>query len=409
MNRRAARGVRGLMAAAVAVAAQAIGGMPAARAADGVFEIPVIESLTGSGAFLGTQEHDALVILEKSVNKSGGIHGQPIRFAFHDDQSNPQVAVQITSGIVAEQPPVIIGSSLVSACNAMGPLVKGGPVMYCHSAGIHPPAGGYVFTSSVSTLDQAHALIRYFRMKGWTRLALATSTDATGQDADRGFDALLANPENADIKLVERVHFNINDVSVAAQMEHVRAAGPQAFIVWSTGSPAGTIFRGLVQAGITLPVGTTGGNMTYEQMKQFAAFLPKELYLPSSLWPVAQKGRVPLDAEVERLQKEFFAAYAEAGKTPDEGSVLAWDPGLIIVEALRKLPPGATAQQLRDTLLHLKGQPGIDGIYDYEKTPQRGLSLDETLVTRWMPEAGLWDVVSQPTGIPLGATTAVAH
>ena len=39
-----------------------------------------------------------------------------------------------------------------------------------------------IFTSSVSTFDQARALVRYFRMKGWTRLALATSTDATGQE-----------------------------------------------------------------------------------------------------------------------------------------------------------------------------------------------------------------------------------
>ena len=35
-----------------------------------------------------------------------------------------------------------------------------------------------------------------------------------------------------------------------------------------------------------MPAGTTGGNMTYAQMQQFAAFLPKELYLPATLWPV---------------------------------------------------------------------------------------------------------------------------
>lgn len=391
---------KGLALVSICLFSWVLAAAPAAPAAQ-PYEIHVVGSLTGYGAFLGTQEHDALVIAQEVINKTGGIHGQPVNFVFHDDQSSPQVAVQITSGILASHPTVIMGSTLVAACNAMGPLVKNGPVMYCHSAGIHPPENGYVFTSSVSTFDQAQALVNYFRMRGWTRLALATSTDATGQDADRGFDKLMAQPENKDIKLVERVHFNVNDVTVSAQMEHVRAANPDAFIVWSTGSPAGTIFRGLEQAGITLPVGTTGGNMTYAQMHQFAAYLPKELYLPSSLWPAGATNHVTLPAEITTHQKEFFAAFKAAGKQPDEGSVLAWDPAMVIVEALRALPPGATAQQLRDHLIHLAGQSGIDGSYDYAKSPQRGLSLKDTIVTRWKADAEQWDVVSQPSGIPL--------
>jgi branched-chain amino acid transport system substrate-binding protein len=365
------------------------------------FDLPVIVSTTGQGAFLGRQVYDALELFEKGVNKSGGIHDRPVHMHFHDDQTDPQIAVQLMNEVMAAHPPLVLGSTLVADCNAMAPLAAHGPVEYCFSPGIHPAAGSYVFTSSTSTLDLAKALVRFFRLKGWTRLALATSTDATGQDADRGFADVLADPENKDVQLLARVHFNVSDVSVAAQMEQVRAAKPQAVIVWTTGSPAGTVLRGLVQAGIDVPVGTTGGNMTFAQMKLLAAYLPKEFYFPSAEWPVNGDPRVTLDAGVTAKQKEYYAAFAEAGLKPDEGSVLAWDPATLVVDALRALPPGADATQLRDYLLHRDKLSGVNGVYDFVKTPQRGLSLDDVVITRWDAGAKRWIVMSQPAGAPL--------
>jgi branched-chain amino acid transport system substrate-binding protein len=381
----------------------ALGTVQAAPAqAEDFYDIPVINALTGGGAFLGMEEHDALQLVEKLTNKTGGIHGKTLRFVFHDDQSSPQVGVQLLNDAIATHPAIIMGSSLVGTCNAMSPLVQDtGPVMYCFSAGIHPTEGSYVFVAGVSTHDQAIALVRYFRLKGWTKLATITSTDATGQDADKGFDDLLALPENTDLKLVTRAHFNPADVSAAAQLEQITASKPQAVVAWSTGSPVATAFRGIVQAGYAGPVGTTGGNMTYAQMHRFAEFLPKELYLPAPEWPVNGDPRIKLDPKVAQKQKELYAAYADAGLKPDEGSLLGWDPAIIVVEALRKLPAGASAAQLRDYLLHLKGEAGANGIYDYEATPQRGLSLDDVLVTRWDAAADRWHVVAQPGGAPL--------
>jgi len=371
------------------------------EAAESAYDIHVIVAITGGGSFLGKEEQQALVLAEKTVNRSGGIHGKPLRFVFHDDQSNPQLAVQLATEVVALHPAVIMGSTLVATCNAMAPLVKNGPVMYCFSAGIHPAPGSYVFTAGNSTHDQAAALIRYFRLKGWTHLALMTSTDATGQDADRGFDELMSQPGNSDIKVVEHPHFNPADVSVSAQIERIKAAGPQAIVGWATGSPSATIFRGVAQAGIDVPMGTTGGNMTYAQMRQFAAFLPKALYLPASEWPIGPEGRGGLDPAVAAKQKEFYAAFAEAGMKPDEGSILAWDPAGIVVDALRALPETATATELHDRLVQLKAYAGVAGIYDFVKSPQRGLSLDNVIITRWNPAGDRWDQVSKPTGIPL--------
>jgi len=363
------------------------------------YSINSILALTGPGAFLGKGEQQALQLAEKAVNARGGIQGRPLRFIFRDDQTNPQVTVQLAGEILAEKPAVLLGSTLVATCRAIGPLMKDGPVEYCHSPGIHPEAGSYVFTAGVSTLDLANALVRYFRLKGWKRIALMFSTDASGQDAENGLKSVLALPENNEMQIVETAHFNITDVSVAAQIENVKAANPQCFIAWSTGTPIGTIFRAMVQAGLDVPTGTTDGNMTYAQMTQYANFLPKQLYIPASQW-VVRDATLLAPAVVEK-NKEFYKAFQEAGAQPDIASELAWEPAMIVAHALRTLGPNTTAPQLRDFIAHLRDFAGVNGIYDFTKEPQRGLDVSATVVTLWSPQAKTWQVVSKPTGVLL--------
>ena len=364
------------------------------------YDISAILPLTGGASFLGKAEQKSLQLAETMINKAGGIQGQQLHFELYDDQSNPQVGVQLANRVIAAKPAIIFGSSLVAVCNAMAPLMQNGPTMYCLSPGIHPAAGSYVFTSSISTFDLADAQIRYFRQKGWTRLAFMTSADATGQDAERGLNEVVGRPENKDITVVERAHFNTTDVSVAAQIEHIKAANPQALIAWSTGTPIATVFKGIIQAGLDIPIATTNGNMTYAQMTQYASFLPKQLYIGAPEW-VQHDGVITLDPAVEAAQKKFFDTFKTANEKPDMPSTLAWDPTMIVVDALQHLGTKATATELRDYLAALKGYAGINGIYDFTKTPQRGLDVQGALVTLWNPTQQTWQLVSKPTGIPL--------
>lgn len=377
----------------------ACGVAPTGGLAEESYVVNVILPLTGRTSFLGQAEQKSLQIVEKITNRTGGIHGKPLRFVFHDDQSSPQVAVQLTSEIIAAKPAVILGSAQVAMCNAMAPLVQNGPVAYCISPGIHPKEGDYVFTTSVSTHDLATVLIRYFRLKGWTKIALLTTTDASGQDAERGIKEVLSRAENKDVKLVENAHFNPADVSVTAQVERIKAASPDAFIAWTTGAPIATVFKAIAQAGLEIPIATTDGNMTHAQMAQYASFLPKDLYIPASQW-AAQGNGDGVDPEVLKAQKVFLDAYAEANILPDSPACLAWDPGMIVVDALRKLGENPTAADIRDYISKLKGYAGVVGVYDFTKIPQRGVDENAAVVTRWNPAVKNWEVVSKPTGIP---------
>jgi branched-chain amino acid transport system substrate-binding protein len=372
--------------------------MPAPIGAADVYEIPVILTLTGSGAFAGTTEQTALQLAEKTVNASGGIGGRQLHFAIHDSQSSPQIAVQLTNAILAQKPAVFMGSSLTAECRAMLALIKDGPVMYCLSPGIHPDAGTYVFATGASSAFFAQAQINYYRSQGWKRIALIFGTDATGQDAEAGIKGVLALPENREMQVVDVQHFNPTDISVAAQLARIKAANPQVIIGWATGTPLGTIINGLKQANMDVPFGTSDGNMSYAEMEQYANILPRQLYMAASSWVVHNKPGFPMDGAVAKKQTDFYAAYQQAGMRPDNLSSLAWDPAFIIIDALRKLGPNATATQIHDYLANAK-VPGVNGIHDYKKEPQRGLDLSALVVTLWSPSANTWQVISKPTGI----------
>jgi branched-chain amino acid transport system substrate-binding protein len=371
----------------------------AARAAD-PYDINVILPLTGGGAFVGQGHKASLDALADIVNKQGGIQGRPVRFVYHDDQTSPQVAVQLTTDILADKPSVILGSGLVAMCNAIAPLVKNGPVDYCLSPAVHPAPGSFVFSSSASAIDQTSAVIRYYRMMGWTKIATLNNTDATGQNSDKAMDLVVARPENKDVKLVTREHFNSTDISVAAQIERIRASGAQAIDAGVTGTPAATVFKGMVQAGLDIPVSPTSGNQTFAAMEQWKDFLPKGLVMGSALFP-EHDGVWKLDPRIEAAQHDMYAALATHGIKADNMEATSWDAGLIVLAALKAVGPNATAEQVRNYIANLTDFAGIDGMYDFKANPERGLGPDSAIVVRYDAKDKAWTWLTKPGGEPL--------
>ena len=368
-----------------------------ARAADATpYELNALLPLTGPGAFIGQAGKKDFDLIEAMVNKSGGIDGHPLKFVVADDQANPQLAVQLTSALIAKNVPVILGGVLANTCLAMVPLVaKSGPVQYCLSPGLHPKRGAYTFSAGVGVLDDAIGTVRYFHEKGWTKVAIITATDAIGQEMDRSFAAALALPENRDMHVVATEHFNPSDISVAAQVARVKTAEPQAILTWVTGTPFGTLLRGLHDAGLDIPVSSSTGNMSFAQMGQYASFLPKDLYF-AGLRSIARDGTNA--GPVRDAQARYFSAFQSIGGRPDVLNAMDWDPAVIVVDALRHLGPTATADQIREYILNLHGYAGTLGMYDFGDPEQRGLTISALVIDRWDPQKADFVAASKPGG-----------
>jgi branched-chain amino acid transport system substrate-binding protein len=363
------------------------------------YDVNVLMSLTGTGAFLGQIESQTLKAIEEMVNRKGGIDHRPLRFVIRDDQSNPQVAVQLANALIGAHVPVILGPNYSASCGAVLPLVKDGPVQFCFSPSVHPPAGSYTFSVSVSTKDLAMAGIRYLRDRGFKRLALLMTTDATGQDGENVIRQDLAYRENRDVSIVAAEHFNVNDLTISAQIERIKAADAQAIITWVVGPPFGTVLRGVNEGGLQLPVLTDAGNINNVQMQQYVTFLPKELYFTgfrflghSTIGP----------GPIRDVQNQFLTALHQHGVAePDPTYTFSWDAAMVVVDALRHLGTNATAQQLHDYIEQLHGFPGIDGLLDFRDGSQTGLTPMAALIVRWEPPTKAWIPVSGAGGYPL--------
>jgi branched-chain amino acid transport system substrate-binding protein len=369
-----------------------------ARAAD-TYEINAILSLTGPTTFVGTTQLQALKAVEAYVNRTGGIGGRPLSFVVADDQSDAKTALQLAQGLIAKNVPIILGPGSPQSCAAIAPLiVQNGPVLYCLANAGAPAPGGYEFLTLFPYESQFAVTVRYFRERGLRRIASIVATDAGGQDAERALLAATDLPENKAVQIVAREHFTTGDLSAVAQMSRVKAANADVLLVWATGTPAGTLFHSAKDVGLDVPTITSPGNLNAAFFKQYAALLPTNLYFAAVPYYGA-------DALTNPATKAAIAnltdALAPFGAKPDMLEISAWDPATLLVDALRKLGPDASAAKLHAYLVNLRGWVGTNGPYDFRSAPQRGLGESNIIMVRWDAQRNAGTAVSKFGGAPL--------
>jgi branched-chain amino acid transport system substrate-binding protein len=380
------------------VALLAIGAAKQSPAAEPPYTIDVILSATGAGAFLGGTQVQALGLLEAEINKSGGVRGRPIHFAISDDGTSPQTAVQLANQVIARHAPIVLGATLSAQCKAMMPLMTD-TVQYCFSPAIDPTPGSRVFSAMIATPDLFRASVRYARERGFTRIALLTPTDATGQDGDRAMARAMSLPENSGLKVVAMEHFGASDLSVTAQIAQIHAANPQYIIAWASGTAIATVLRAINDAGIDVPVVTSTANETFGQMAALQSVLPRGgLFFPST-----QLSRHELlrPGPLKDAQDRLIAAYKAIGQPAQPQACTAWDPALVTIDALRHLGFNASARDIHAYIENLRGFSGTIGVYNYSDGSQRGVGLNAVVMSRWIPDRHDWVAVSSSGGAKL--------
>jgi branched-chain amino acid transport system substrate-binding protein len=144
---------------------------------------------------------------------------------------------------------------------------------------------------------------------------------------------------------------------------------------------------------------SSAGNVSYAQIGQYKSFLPKNTLFIS---PRFIATNLTATTPVKRMQEQYFKAMASVGvPKPDVLQSVAWNPVFVVVDALRKLPENASAQQVHDYIERMQGFPGINGPMNYRDGSQRGESPDSALVVRYEAEGPTFVAVSKPGGAPL--------
>jgi branched-chain amino acid transport system substrate-binding protein len=373
-------------------------GAPAVPQTAEPYTIDVIINQSGPNAYVGSLYATVFRVFEKYINAHGALNGRPVHFNLLDDQTNVQTAVQLAAQVIAKHPVVMFGGTQTAACAAVASLVKNGPVDFCISPGYFPEKGSYAFASSASLHYTIAGELKFLRLKGYRKVAVINATDATGVSSDKTLTEVFALPENRDVKVVSWQHFDPSDLNVSAQVVRIKEAAPDAIICYAGGASFGTVLRSLNDAGMHAPVITSSANINIAQLDQYKSFLPTDLYFNGLVYNA--RDELPKGSQRDAVDA-FLDAFKASGESVTPGSGFPWDPAWITINALRKLGPSATSEQLRDYILGLHGFDGAMGTYDFRIGDQHGLTDTSLIVVKWDPVARAFPVVSKRGGEPL--------
>lgn len=363
-----------------------------------------IVSQTGSASFLGSREAKALQGLAALVNTQGGIDGHPLQIDIQDNQSTPATAVSYATSLVSANAPLIFNGSVVAVDAAVDSLAtSSGPFIYDLSPGTHPKPGSMIFSAGISTKFDAQAYLTFLKAKGLTNIAAITSTDGSGVDGFNQLKTALAEPQFSSFKLLTHQTFDPTAVSVTTQLSVIKAANPQALIVWTTGTPLGTVLQGMSSLGMeNIPTVTTDGNAAYSELTHFASIMPKTLYFPTGMLylPPSDIQNAAVKAKVEA----FDTVVKAAGGHPGDAWGLSWDPAQLLIGAIQKLGVNATAAQILNYMQNLNNVAGVFGIYNTSTSNHRGLSVQDVTISAW--NGSSFTPVSALGGAPLSTSSS---
>lgn len=341
----------------------------------------VVLSETGAASFLGSREAKGMQQLTSEVNSHGGIDGHPMALDMVDNQSSPTVAVSLATPWIREGVPFIIDGSLGATDDPIDALAGStGPVIYDSSPVAEPANGSYVYAAGNPNLYQARAMVSYLRLRGLTRVAVISSSSASGQNGWSNLQAALALPANKGFTLTTHQTFDPTDVTVTTELSAIKATNPQAILIWATSS-IGTVLKGMSELAMdTIPTVTEEGDAVNSNLQKFSSVLPANFYLAvaSFYLPTAD---VP--ASIRPVVATFDKLVASDGGHPNDGWALTYSAALVIIAALEHLGVNATAPEIHKYIDGLTAFPDIFGIYNFKKYPQRGVGGSDTYVARW--------------------------
>jgi branched-chain amino acid transport system substrate-binding protein len=379
----------GSLTVLLALAALALG--PALAGADEPYRIGAIFSITGPGSSLGIPERDTAQMLEAQINARGGVTGpdgrrHSLKIVIYDDASDETKAVLAAKKLIDEdRVTAIVGTTLSGTSLAILDTVQKAevPMVSCAAAmKIVEPAAErkWVFKTPQSDHLIAGVLADYLRAKGLTRVGWLNVDYAFGQ---LGWIEFEKAAQRLGLQVVANEKFGQKDVDMTPQLARVKAASPQAVVIWSIPPSASIVTRNYRDLGIAAPLFHSHGVGN----KRFI-----ELAGPAAGGVIFPAGKL-LVAELlpdEDVQKPVLLAYArdfEARYGPrNTFGGHAWDAVQLVVRAMAKA--GTDRAGVRAAIEATRNFVGITGVFDLSPADHNG--LDRRAVTLVQIVDGQW-------------------
>jgi branched-chain amino acid transport system substrate-binding protein len=387
-----------LAAVAVLVAAAATTvAFGAATAAP--IKIGAVLSLTGPGSSLGIEEDHALVLKVAQLNAGGGIKGHKVQLQIVDDQSRPDLAVQVTRTMLSDfNPKAIIGGSVSATCLAMKPVTEQAKIVqYCLSATPIPLPAPYFFgAQSPFTRWIGDVPVYWMVRQGIKSVGCLNTNDSSGQLTAQ---VVKKAATNAGIKFFSQ-SFSGTDTDVTPQLTKLRADNVEALYVCTTGAGVVTALQGIKQLGFNVPVWISSGSASLPIAGLIKGILPAQgAYTAGAKVQVV--GNLPNTDRQRKLIVAFAAAYQKKFNEPaDIFSATGADAFNILTRAIAGAGVNASSDAIVKYMEDKIRLTGVQLNYNFTPGDHRGTDLDG-IVEKYTPQGGFQFVaVYKPGQIP---------
>ena len=342
-------------------------------ATGGEIKMGVVLDITGAGASLGGPERQAIEMLAEQVNKAGGVNGRQIKLFIEDNQSTEDGAAKAASKLLnTEKVDILLGASRTGPSLAMRPLAeKAETPMISLAANVKIVDGSkWVFKTAQNDRVVLEKMSEDMKAKGITKVAIARDASGFGE----GIPEMLADiGKSAGIEVVKVEKFAPDATDFTSQMTNLRAASPQAVLIWGIPPAAGLAQKAYAQlVGTNIPVYQSHG-IGNQAFLDTAGDSANGLLAPLGRMLVADqlKADDPQKPIVTKFIADFKAKY-NAGPSTFAGH--AYDGYMIAIEAIKKA--GTDANKLRDAIEATTKWPGVSGVFSMTATDHSGLTKD---------------------------------
>ncbi len=352
------------------------------------YKIGAIFHITGRDGSMGVPQRDSIQMLANDINAQGGINGHKIELIIIDDESNQTKAVLAAKQLVdVHNVLAIIGSTDDNSSLAIyGVAEKAGITQISPTAGkvmAEPVAERkYAFKTSPNSYDITALQVSYVKKINASKVALLIANHPFGQEGSQGFKELI---KGTNIEVIAEEKFELSDNDMTPQLTRVKAAKPDAVVVWMAGPAATSLTKNYRQLGITAPL-ISSSAIAQQSFIDTTGKDADGIVHPAAKLLVAES--LPDSDFQKKVLVDFVKAYEAKYGPRSQFAANTYDALNLIVNAIKSSGSNPTPAKIRDEVEKNKNYIGVMGTYNYSPTNHVGLGTDGYTIVKI--ENGKW-------------------
>lgn len=361
---------------------------PVCTAAESVYKIGGIFSVSGPASFLGDPEKKSMELAVEEINDAGGINGRKVEAVIYDTEGDPSKTVMSVSKLInKDKVMAIIGPSRTPTTLAVVPMIEKArlPFISCAAGNkIVEPVKPWVFKTAQSDILAVASIFQHMQKQEIKKIGIITVENAFGES---GREQLLEQAQDFGIQVVSTQSFGGKDSDMTSQLTKIRKQEPDAIVCWGTNPGPAVLAKNVDQLDIDIPLYQSHG-VASPKFIELAGKAAEGILLPTGKILVADL--LPENDPQKQVLTDYIEAYESGYETSVSGfGGYAYDAMHLLAKAMKDTD--GDAEQIRNNLENISGHVGVSGVFNFSPEDHNGLNPDAFVMVRI--HDGDWELV----------------